>query len=514
MKRLPASPLSADRFLRATVLVGALTLATTVGWSCGRRRAEPEVSRLRPAMALLYGADLRGRFDGTGSGGGTRGGLARRATLADEARLEADAVIQVDAGDFLPAPGDAAGMATPLGKPRAPLILAAYRRMGVDAVLPGARELALGAEGLLTLVADSKVPMIAANVVALGSGGPHRLESDRLIAAAGHQIGVFGVVDLSGESQANLPRWGFTLGDAATAARAAAVSLRARGAQFLVALIYADRGAARARGILTAAGLWGGTADVDVLVVGGEPARAAQSLSLGRDALVSRPALVEAGDEGATFGRLNVYWLASGGAPTMANRVLPVTGAIREQWGVSLIERAATIQVVEGRLANDPPPGASREERLANFENWKFGGTESCVACHETEGAQWSTTDHAHALETLKGKGHDRDSRCVGCHMTGFLAPGGTRFLATATAYFPNVGCESCHGPSVEHVRSVDKRRGTSRKVDPIVCLGCHTPDQNLGPFDFATAIKDVLGPGHGFHDRSKDAPPAHGPSG
>ncbi len=512
MKRLPASPLSADRCLRATLLVGALTLATTIG--CGRRRAEPEVSRLRPGMALLYGAELRGRFDGSGSGGGTRRGLARRATLVDEARLQADAVIQVDAGDFLAGPGDAAGVDTPNGKPRAPLILAAYRRMGVDAVLPGAREFALGAERLLKLVADGKVPMIAANVVALGSGGPHRLESDRMISAAGHQVGVFGVVDLSGESQANLPRWRFALDDAATAARTAAASLRARGAQFLVTLIYADRGAARAREILTAAGLWGGTADVDVVVVGGEPARAAQSLASERDALVSRPALVEAGDEGATLGRLNVYWLARGGAAIMANRVLPVTGAIREQWGVSVIERAATIQVVEGRLANDPPRGASPEEIRANSENWNFGGTDTCIACHQAEGAQWSTTDHAHALETLKGKGHDRDSRCLGCHMTGFLAPGGTRFLATAAAYFPNVGCESCHGPSVEHVRSPDKRRGTSRKVDPIVCLGCHTPDQNLGPFDSAAAIKDVLGPGHGFHDRSKAAPAARGRSG
>ncbi len=70
--------------------------------------------------------------------------------------------------------------------------------------------------------------------------------------------------------------------------------------------------------------------------------------------------------------------------------------------------------------------------------------------------------------------------------------------LATATTYLHDVGCESCHGPSVRHVRSVDKRHGTSRRVDPMVCLGCHTPEQNIAPFDYATALKEVLGPGHG----------------
>ena len=38
-----------------------------------------------------------------------------------------------------------------------------------------------------------------------------------------------------------------------------------------------------------------------------------------------------------------------------------------------------------------------------------------------------------------------------------------------------------------------------SNTVDPIVCLGCHTPDQNLGPFAVAAAMKEVVGPGHGL---------------
>ena len=69
----------------------------------------------------------------------------------------------------------------------------------------------------------------------------------------------------------------------------------------------------------------------------------------------------------------------------------------------------------------------------------------------------------------------------MGCHVTGFLRPGGAQNLESAARSSRDVGCEACHGPSVAHVVSLDKRKGTSRKVDPTICLGCHTPDQNLG---------------------------------
>ena len=48
-------------------------------------------------------------------------------------------------------------------------------------------------------------------------------------------------------------------------------------------------------------------------------------------------------------------------------------------------------------------------------------------------------------------------------------------------------------------MRAVDKKTGTSRTVAPEVCLGCHTDDKSLvGSFDYATALKAVLGPQHG----------------
>jgi Cytochrome c554 and c-prime len=490
-----------SRLSTATVLLATAGLAGAPG--CARHRDQQPAAApppARPTLAVIYTADVRGRYDPVGTGPAARGGLARRATLVDRARLDADAVVQVDAGDLLPSAGDGGGADTVARvNLDTRLVMRATRRMGVDAVLPGERELALGAAGLEALLTEIKIPLVAANVTS--PTGERLFDADRLIEAAGHEVGVFGVVDLSGSLAEALPRWGFALGDPVAAARAAAASLRARGAQLVIALVHADRGAARAREILTAAGLLGGAgpgADVVVVGHGGGPADAPAP---------APPPANEAGHGaplrpdplGATIGRLDLRGAPGGGWLPLANQLLQVTGAVNEQHGVALIGRAATIPLVDnGRLANTPAEAGAAAQKSEPTEIWTYGSTPGCALCHQRQAAQWQTTDHARALATLQKNGHDRDAACLGCHTTGLLEPGGTRNLKTATTYFHDVGCESCHGPSAAHVRSADKHKGTSRKVDPLVCLGCHTPDQNVGPFDYAAARKEILGPGHG----------------
>ena len=42
------------------------------------------------------------------------------------------------------------------------------------------------------------------------------------------------------------------------------------------------------------------------------------------------------------------------------------------------------------------------------------------------------------------------------------------------------------------------KPRDMHRQVAESVCLGCHTPDQTGGDFNYAHYLKAILGPGHG----------------
>lgn len=127
-----------------------------------------------------------------------------------------------------------------------------------------------------------------------------------------------------------------------------------------------------------------------------------------------------------------------------------------------------------------------------------YAGTAACSTCHQDATKFWQGTRHAGALSTLTRVKRQGDPGCVVCHTTGFDRPGGVTTVATATERFAGVGCESCHGPGLAHVTATDKRGSISRRVQPTVCLGCHTVDQTNGEFDPARFLPAVLGPGHG----------------
>jgi hypothetical protein len=74
--------------------------------------------------------------------------------------------------------------------------------------------------------------------------------------------------------------------------------------------------------------------------------------------------------------------------------------------------------------------------------------------------------------------------QCAGCHTTGFQA-GSDTFIE------PGVGCESCHGPALNHVRTGAKEFVVNpAKLDPdrreMVCESCHTSGvDNTGEYCF-----------------------------
>src|SRR5271166_2787046 len=113
---------------RATVLFLA-GLALAIG--CTPRRASPPFDARPtaadggapsvPGLSILASASVHGHAVG----------LARRATLADRVREESKALLQVDAGDLL-----SVGVPEEVER-QARLLLAAYARMGVDAITVG-----------------------------------------------------------------------------------------------------------------------------------------------------------------------------------------------------------------------------------------------------------------------------------------------------------------------------------------------------------------------------------------
>ena len=532
-------------------LATTVALAATLGLGCSRGApapapvgatpaapakpagAAPEEKtppQARPTFTLFYTSDLRGRMTAHEAPlnlppGVTMvplarressGGLARRATIVDRARVAGGGVIQVDAGDFLPMPADEPRdpvAPTPKDVPRwLDLVLAGYRRLGVDAVTLGERELGsahagLDPKGLAKKLAAAHVPVVLANLV----DRKHALvfPASAIVEAGGVKVGVLGVAELPADATAALEKAGYVLTPPDEAARTAAADLRARGATFVVALVHAAAGRARAAQIVGGAG-----ADVAVLALGHEAAHEAPpdaghaadpQANQAATGAAARPQLVAAGGD-MSVGRLDVR-LAPGQSPAFDDAVVDLGKDVPEQLGVGLLSRVARIPLTD---SDKTLADAARKHVLVKmntlYEIWDYGSTKACGYCHPKPVEQWSTTDHAHAFATLVRAKHDKDPSCVGCHIVGFLQTGGTRDMTMVRGQFADVGCESCHGPSAPHIRAIDKKQGTVRTVGAVVCLGCHTPDQNVGAFDPVAAMQEILGPGHGMPDKPANA--------
>lgn len=499
-----------------------------LGLVLGCRRPEPRpatappVPASPPVLTLLYSSDQRGRL--VPEAPGSAGGLARRATLVDRIRLEGPPVLQLDAGDLLPGAADKVPGAQTVDAPYRPgrrsrMVLESYKRMGVDVMTPGERDLDLGPAGLKAAFEAAKISAVAANLV--DSAGGHPLAADKLIEVAGLSIGVFGILELLPGQLADLQRLGFRTDDPAEAARAAARSLRARGARLVIGLFHVVGGLPRVKDILTAAGTpdtaaaggaggGGGAltgAEIDVVVLGhvsgADVAHAAGPAAGGNGSLpvtmLGRTRVVWNAAPGLELGRLDAYALRGGVPSLLDDHAMALTPSLPDHRGVALIEQVERSQLeAEAESVAAALRRKSGQKEVTVYESWTYGSNEGCAMCHQEQAAQWQTTDHAGALDTLKKNKHNAEPVCLGCHMTGYLLPGGTRRLTTAYTYFSNVGCEACHGPSAEHMRAQNKKTGTRRAVGAEICLGCHTSDQNIGTFEFAAALKSVLGKGHG----------------
>ncbi|HUS74118.1 MAG TPA: cytochrome c family protein [Sedimentisphaerales bacterium] len=115
-------------------------------------------------------------------------------------------------------------------------------------------------------------------------------------------------------------------------------------------------------------------------------------------------------------------------------------------------------------------------ERYPRFplpDGLEYTGSKSCKPCHEYEYEKWSTKAHAHAYATLKTVGSAFDPECAVCHVVGMKYESG--FVSEQTTEdLKDVGCEVCHGPGSEHIRTLGIAKTTRPKLD---CTDCHTPE-------------------------------------
>ena len=128
----------------------------------------------------------------------------------------------------------------------------------------------------------------------------------------------------------------------------------------------------------------------------------------------------------------------------------------------------------------------------ARLEAYKgpYVGSAACAACHVEPTTQWQGTAHASAWATLQADQRDQDLDCFSCHVTGALDPQGPQHPSQVTG-LENVGCESCHGPGRDHASNPAKGDMVGEPAEA-VCTSCHDGQKDEGRFDLPTYLPKV----------------------
>ncbi len=140
-------------------------------------------------------------------------------------------------------------------------------------------------------------------------------------------------------------------------------------------------------------------------------------------------------------------------------------------------------------------------DRAMKSGKYYYVGNKKCRLCHREFFVGRMKDPHVHSYERLVATGYEKNSRCLGCHTTGYNVETGYTDFKT-TPELVGVQCEGCHGPGSVHVSRQAKERsfgiprinytqknkngkktikggflaGTDRpKMIKRMCLSCHT---------------------------------------
>lgn len=525
----------------------ALALAAACSASSsGKKPADAQA----PELTIIATTELRGQTEPCGCNTNPLGDLARTTRMILDLRQSGRPVLVVDGGSLLYTSTSVPPHVQAQEKLKADLLVSAFTsELQAAAIGLGPYDLGMGVDGV-------RLPRQAANVPA-ASGVP--LEQPKVIEAGRVRVGVFGVV-----SPAAVEPMGVQAGDPVAAARDAVASLRQQGARIVVGLAHMTR--------KEAADLARAVPGMDFVVIGqnapepdqvvDEPLRVGDTWLVqpaNRGQVITRLDLTVRDDQGALTDAVGparaavavaaleariaslssdlARWKADPSAEagfvqakeaelaaleeqrallqqrplqvpergswfTMAqvsiDKKLPCHQGIQD--AKSAFDKAAGAANVAAAAGQEPPPVPAGQAG--------YVGAEECSYCHGEAFEFWKKTRHHQAWETLEVAGKQFDYECIGCHVTGWEAPGGATLAKNE--HLRDVQCETCHGPGSLHVAAdgADQPRTIVRTPAQTLCQGCHNQEHS-DTFEFSAYLRDVTGPGHGpaFREQLGDGP-------
>ena len=444
------------------------------------------------------------------------GGLSRRSTVISNL---SGTHLTVDAGNFAWKSGRITDERLPQQRRKAELQLDAFALSGIDGVAPGVGDLVLGVDWLKQAAAKRGVPLLSANLTCDDEAPFERwLQVDR----DGISIGLVGV--LSEKRKVS----GCAVSDPEAALREAAAAMP--DVDLLIAMTHNsdDEDIALAEAV----------SDVDLIINGHARLNRTNPVSVPGNAMQ-----LSSGSRGKKLGLAEITLVpgATGfsnadavkdlerrknraenrletatenlenppdpGAKRRAERqVQHYTGELTEidaQLAQISTQSNAPTHTLRNRLApldrkisDNEKVDALIAAALSDIEAMEadavpaltdtpFIGSAACGGCHTEQYIQWQATAHASAWKTLEADGRTADLDCFSCHATGATQPDGPQHPAQVTAQLAGVGCEDCHGPGRDHIKSPAVGQMMADPAEA-VCESCHDGVQDEGRFDFS----------------------------
>ncbi|MGQ9524308.1 MAG: multiheme c-type cytochrome, partial [Armatimonadota bacterium] len=239
-------------------------------------------------------------------------------------------------------------------------------------------------------------------------------------------------------------------------------------------------------GIPAAAQLAKDVPGIDVVVAGHNPA-----VSVLSPPNLGGPLLVAAGDRGRHITELRLKLTDEGEVEAYSTSQMALGDVIPDDPQVGELMETYRRQAAEyGRRAR-AALAAKRTDQAGPYV-----GAKVCAMCHASASAQWKTTKHADAINSLK-KWHPSAAErieCLQCHVLGLGDPHG--YLSEQdTPDLAGVQCEHCHGAGRKHVEAAWLNKPSSdlivKSPNEALCRRCHD-DEHHPKFDYAASIVKV----------------------
>ena len=404
--------------------------------SLSREKRAPFAGWPTPDVVLVATGRQNGYIEPCGCSGlaNAKGGLARRHTLIRQMRDRGWTVVPVDVGNQVRRFGR---------QPEIKFQAAAegLRTMGYEAIGLGPDDLRLSVGELIASVAatgEGQTPFLSANMAILDWSFMPRYQ---IVDAGGKKIAITAVL---GESmQREISSDEILRKPAAEAIDEIWPEMDAAQADLYVLLAHAN--------LEETEELARRFPQFDVVITAG----GADEPPLGPDAIEGSDAtVVQTGSKGMY---ISVIGLFSDGDQRIRFERVPLDASYDDSADMLSLMASYQNQLKQAGLKGlglDP---------VGHPSGRTFVGAERCSECHTTAYGIWSSTPHAHALDSLVHPSErvtlprHHDPECISCHVTGwnpqqyFPYTSGYLDLDT-TAHLQGNGCENCHGPGSAHV--------------------------------------------------------------